>query len=152
MAPKSTAAVAGIAVAVLVVLQLIQPERTNPPADARSSMEAALQPPSPVATSLRRACGDCHSNQTRWPWYSRISPVSWLIAKDVREGRAHLNLSAWNRSGEEQEDAGELCAKIRAGSMPPRSYLWLHPGAKLSADEVAAICAFPFAQPGVARR
>lgn len=154
MSSKSFAVAAGLAVAVLFALQLVRPERTNPPSDPRASFEATTHPPQQVAMSLRRACGDCHSNQTNWPWYSRIAPVSWFIAQDVREGRAHLNLSAWNQSREPEEETpevGELCAEVKAGKMPPRSYTWLHPAARLTSPEVAALCAFPFAEPAVAR-
>src|SRR5690242_5828048 len=154
MFSKALPVVLGLAVAVLLVLQLVQPERTNPPSDPRASFEAIAKPPHQVSASLRRACGDCHSNQTNWPWYSRVSPVSWFIAGDVREGRAHLNLSAWNQAREEQEapEIGELCAQVKARKMPPRSYTWLHPATRLSASELAAICAFPFAEPAAIHR
>ena len=154
MFSKTFAAAAGLAIAVLLALQIVQPARTNPSSDPRASFEAVANPPQRVAVSLRRACGDCHSNQTNWPWYSRIAPASWLIARDVREGRAHLNLSAWNQDRESEGPApevGELCAEVRAGKMPPRSYTWLHPAARLTSPEVAALCAFPFAEPAVAR-
>ena len=153
MFSKTFAVVVGLAVAVLLALQIVQPARTNPPSDPQASFEAVANPPQKVAASLRRACGDCHSNQTRWPWYSRVAPASWLIAQDVREGRAHLNLSAWNQGREPEEEApqvGELCAQVKAGKMPPRSYTWLHPAARLTSQEVAALCAFPFAEPAVA--
>ena len=142
----------GLGLAVLLTAQLVQPERTNPPSDPTASFEAIANPPHQVSTSLRRACGDCHSNQTDWPWYSRISPVSWFVANDVHEGRAHLNLSAWKQTREEQEapEIGELCAEVKTGKMPPRSYLWLHSATRLSGSEVAALCAFPFAEPAAA--
>jgi len=148
MFSKSGKVVAGLAVTVLLAIQLVQPERTNPRSDPRTSFEAVANPPRQVASSLRRACGDCHSNQTNWPWYSRVSPVSWFIARDVREGRAHFNLSAWNQPAAEQEapEGGELCAEVKAGKMPPRSYTTLHPANRLSASELAALCAFPFAE------
>jgi len=154
MSIKSVPVVVGLAVAGLLALQVVQPERTNPPSDPRASFEAMAHPPDQVAASLRRACGDCHSNQTRWPWYSRVAPASWLIARDVREGRAHLNLSAWKQSREQEEapEVGELCAEVKAGKMPPRSYTWLHPATRLARPEVAALCAFPFAEPAVAQQ
>ena len=75
------------------------------------------------------ACMDCHSNETKWPWYSNIAPVSWLIQKDVEDGRRELNLSTG------QGDPGEMVEAIREGSMPPWQYKPLHPGARLSAGE-----------------
>ncbi|HEY63092.1 MAG TPA: heme-binding domain-containing protein [Caldilineae bacterium] len=80
-----------------------------------------------------RACADCHSNETVWPWYSNIAPVSWLIQRDVEEGRAAFNVSEWGRPGEnEGEEAAEA---VREGSMPPALYVLLHPRARLSASE-----------------
>lgn len=78
---------------------------------------------------MRGACMDCHSNLTTWPWYSNIAPVSWLIQKDVDEGRSALNLS----TGE--ADVGEMIEVIRDGSMPPWVYKPLHSGARLSGQE-----------------
>jgi hypothetical protein len=78
------------------------------------------------------ACYDCHSNQTRWPLYSRIAPMSWLVTRDVEQGRDKLNFSTWEGSGGDARDAAEA---ITDGSMPPRRYLLIHPDASLSAAE-----------------
>jgi hypothetical protein len=86
----------GVLAGALLIAQFIQPERVNPPADPSASFEAVAAPSRDVAAAIGRSCRDCHSNQTSWPWYSRISPVSWLIADDVKEGRAKLNFSQWN--------------------------------------------------------
>jgi hypothetical protein len=75
-----------------------------------------------------RACYDCHSNETGWPWYSHLAPVSWLIQRDVDRGRRKLNFSEWNRP---QEEAHESARKVQKGSMPP----WYYPWARLSASE-----------------
>ncbi|HLK46749.1 MAG TPA: heme-binding domain-containing protein [Bryobacteraceae bacterium] len=149
---KPFSIVLGLGVAALLAAQLVQPERTNPPSDPTASFEAIAAPPHQVSASLRRACGDCHSNQTNWPWYSRISPVSWFIANDVHDGRTHLNLSAWKQPGQPQEtpEVGELCTEVKAGKMPPRSYTWLHSANLLSDSEIAALCALPFAEPAAA--
>ena len=71
---------------------------------------------------IGRACSDCHSNHTVWPWYSRISPVSWLVARDVKEGRAKLNFSQWNIYSPEMTriKLGEICEEVKKGEMPPR--------------------------------
>ncbi|HEU0035934.1 MAG TPA: heme-binding domain-containing protein [Kofleriaceae bacterium] len=79
-----------------------------------------------------RACFDCHSNQTRWPWYSHVAPMSWLVQNHVDEGRAVLNFSEWNRA---QHEAGEAGESVREGEMPPRSYVLLHPEARLGPTE-----------------
>lgn len=83
---------------------------------------------------LRRACYDCHSNETRWPWYSRVAPISWLVAHDVGEGRRELNFSTWNRmdAAKQAKALRETWKEVYEGEMPPRIYLPTHPEARLS--------------------
>lgn len=117
-----------VLVVAFVGIQLIPVERTNPP------VEEEVAAPSEVRSLLRRACYDCHSNETRWPWYSRVAPISWLVARDVREGREELNFSTWNRiSTRDRLDAmHESWEKVQEGEMPPWFYLPPHPEAQLS--------------------
>ncbi|MBK8180525.1 MAG: heme-binding domain-containing protein [Planctomycetes bacterium] len=85
-----------------------------------------------------RACFDCHSNLTEWPWYSRVAPVSWLVQHDVDEGREHLNFSLFDRTQRHAEDCAD---ELLSGEMPLSPYVWLHPKARLSPaekDELAA--------------
>lgn len=116
-------------VGLFVVIQLYPTwlAQTNPP---------VLQEPvwnSPSTRALaERACFDCHSNETAWPLYGRVAPVSWLVTRDVVEGRQKLNFSEWNRR---QKDADEAPETIRKGEMPMAIYLPLHPAANLSDDE-----------------
>ena len=79
-----------------------------------------------------RACADCHSNETAWPWYTNIAPVSWLAQRDVNEGREKLNISEWGQQKNEAEEAAE---EVEKGAMPMSIYLPLHPTANLSAAE-----------------
>jgi mono/diheme cytochrome c family protein len=79
-----------------------------------------------------RACKDCHSNQTEWPWYSFVSPASWLVQRDVEEGRSHFNVSEWGRAENHGDEAAKL---VRGGEMPPWFYLPAHPEARLSDRE-----------------
>ena len=95
-------------VAFLVVIQIFQPARTNPPAVPSRSLTAHVRVPEDVYSSLIRSCGDCHSNQTRWPWYSRVAPLSWVITDDVNEGRRHMNFEDW-----------EALAGPQTGARPP---------------------------------
>ena len=89
---------AAISLAVLlVIIQFVRPVKTNPPIDEGSTIHARARVPSEVAAILERSCSDCHSHKTRWPWYSQIAPISWLLAHDVNEGREHLNLSNWSK-------------------------------------------------------
>ena len=85
-----------------------------------------------------RACYDCHSNRTRWPWYSRIAPVSWVVAHHVSEGRAALNFSDPGASRFGADRAGRA---VRDRAMPPFYYTWLHPEARLSASQRQALAA-----------
>jgi mono/diheme cytochrome c family protein len=118
----------------LVLVQLIPYGRNhqNPP---------VLQEPawsSPMTRSLFfKACGDCHSHETFWPWYSSLAPVSWLIQRDVDEGREHFNVSAWGVQTKNKGDEG--AEALREGEMPPWFYLLPHPEARLSKVEEAEL-------------
>jgi hypothetical protein len=125
--------------------QFIRPDRTNPPIDAASTFEAVAKPDAGFAAIVKRACYDCHSNQTVWPWYSQVAPVSWLVADDVKEGRAHLNFSEWGMLG---PDAAKLrlqaiCDEVKGGDMPLWQYRLNHPEARLSAEDVKSLCGLP---------
>lgn len=116
-------------VGLLVLAQFVPYGRrhTNPPVVEEPSWDR------PATRALaKRACFDCHSNETRWPWYSHVAPVSWLVQRDVDEGRAILNFSQWNHVYEEAGESGET---VREGEMPLRTYLWLHPDARLTPAE-----------------
>jgi hypothetical protein len=97
---------------------------TNPPVTAEPRWNA------PATRSLAaRACFDCHSNLTTWPWYANVAPVSWLVQRDVNGGRAALNFSEWNRP---QDAAGDVTEAIAGGDMPPWYFTIMHPKARLS--------------------
>ena len=83
-----------------------------------------------------RACGDCHSNETVWPWYSQVAPVSWLVQHDVYEGRSHFNVSEWGRRENHGDDAATM---VREAEMPPWFYLPAHPEARLTQREQTAL-------------
>jgi hypothetical protein len=85
---------------------------------------------------VRRACFDCHSNQTVWPWYSWVAPVSWLVQNDVDGGRRHLNFTEWDRP---QRHAKDVAAQVKQGDMPPWFYLPMHSAAKLGEAEKQAL-------------
>lgn len=121
--------VSRILVALAVAAQLVPYGRshTNPPV----VQEPAWSSPD-VRALVMRACFDCHSNHTVWPWYSHIAPVSWLVQHDVDEARAHLNFSEWNKP---QKHADETAEQVEEGEMPLWFYLPLHADARLSAAE-----------------
>jgi hypothetical protein len=99
---------------------------------------------SEVGNTLARACGDCHSNQTRLPWYGHVAPISWWINRHLREGREELNFSEWTRySALERSNELELiCGVVSNGRMPPASYRVLHPESRLEAEDKKLICAW----------
>jgi len=92
---------------------------------------------SPAAEALAvRACFDCHSNETTWPWYSNVAPVSWLITRDVIEGRQNLNFSDWSTNSIVSQELFKAAAEIVSkGEMPPFYYVWMHPTANLTDAE-----------------
>lgn len=114
-----------------VIIQLIPVDQSNPP------VESEISSPPEVGAILRRACYDCHSNETKWPWYSKIAPVSWLAASDVHEGRNELNFSTWGRYSKEQQikKLKESWEEITEGEMPPASFKLMHKEATVSASD-----------------
>ena len=102
---------------------------------------------------LHRACYDCHSNETKWPWYSEIAPASWLLHRDVVVGRRKLNFSEWgattpDKRAKRQKECGE---QVHSGEMPPWFYLPPHPEAKLSAADEALVEAWAKGPPTPAK-
>ena len=116
------------------LLQLTNPPRTNPA--VVGDLMARNAPPPQVAAMLHAACYDCHSSETRWPWYSRVAPMSWLIASDVKEGREHLNLSDWPNDPERAVKRLEnMRAEISSGEMPLKKYTKIHADARLTESQ-----------------
>ena len=116
-------------------IQLIPVDRTNPP------IESDIPTSPEVKVVLRRACYDCHSHETVWPWYSQIAPISWIIARDVQEGRAELNFSTWTRYSTQQQvkKLKESWEEIAEGEMPPWLYLAMHREVRLSEADRALL-------------
>ena len=113
-----------------VVAQFSRPARTNPTVDQSRDLNAHTTVSPQVAAILDRSCGDCHSNKTRWPWYSNVAPVSWFVIDHVDHGRSHLNFSEWGRLNqrEAQDMLTQICKEVKSGNMPLSSYTPLHPG------------------------
>ncbi|HEX7288431.1 MAG TPA: heme-binding domain-containing protein [Candidatus Angelobacter sp.] len=128
--------------ALLVVIQVIRPARTNPPVDPKQEIQAVAPVDPVVQKALGRSCNDCHSNRTVWPWYSNVAPASWLVARDVNEGRSELNFSEWGGYQVEKQHKllGKICEEAREGEMPVRQYLLAHPDAQLTSAERQAFC------------
>lgn len=119
----------------LVALQFVPVDQVNPPVAAEVPASAH------VRAILRRACYDCHSNETVWPWYSHIAPLSWLLVRDVQEGRAELNFSMWNQYSTKKQvkKLQKSWKEVQKGDMPPWYYLPLHRDACLSVEDRAAL-------------
>ena len=117
-----------VIIVVLIGIQFVPVDKTNPP------VSGEIKAPENVMQILRTSCYDCHSNESVWPWYSNVAPVSWLVVNDVNEGREHLNFSQWQSySGEDKaEDIEEIWEDVEEGEMPSWYYLPLHPEARLS--------------------
>jgi len=101
-----------------------------------------------VAMILARSCQDCHSDRTRWPWYGRIPPASWLLNHDVATARSHMDFSRWGQYSldDKREILTKMAAELRTNQMPPGRYLLMHPNARLSADKIALISAWTLSE------
>ena len=99
-----------------------------------------------LRTAVDRACSNCHSNETKWPWYADVAPVSWIIRQHVIDGREHLNFSEWLKPGETKftswSDLEDICKAVQNNSMPLFGYDWVHSSAKLAPADRQAICAW----------
>jgi hypothetical protein len=125
----------------LLGVQVVRPAKSNPAVELNRTIESHTQVPPEISEVFRRACDDCHSNKTVWPWYSNVAPVSWFVIDHVNHGRRHLNFSDWASYDSEQADdlLGNIAKEVRGGSMPLTSYTLLHPEAKLSREERSMI-------------
>jgi Haem-binding domain len=125
-------------VAVLFLSQAIRIDRSNPP--VRSDLTARPG----IKSLLQRACYNCHSNETDWPWYSGLAPASWLVGNDVQEGRRHLNFSEWGTydSGTQSHKLRGIAEEVKGGGMPPWYYSLVHPDSHLNPSERDQILAW----------
>ena len=122
-----------IIICILILIQFIPVNRENPQID----INLAISAPDKVMKILKNSCYDCHSNETLWPAYSNIAPISWLVAKDVKSGRNDMNFSEWNKMTEEkkQHKKKEIVEEISRDTMPLPIYLITHPSARLSEED-----------------
>ncbi len=120
-------------VALLVLIQLVPYGRnhTNPAVVSQPNWDSQQS-----LALAQRACFDCHSSETTWPWYSNVAPVSWLVQRDVDSGRRRLNFSDWAAP---RRGTRELAEVLVEGRMPPIYYVWMHPSAHLTSAEAAQL-------------
>ena len=139
---KTLKIIAILVVIAIVAIQFVRPDRTNPPVDQAQILEATTAVPADVKEILVRSCSDCHSNETRYPWYSNVSPFSWFLVDHIREGRGELNLSEWGTYTTEKKKRklDEICEMVQSAEMPLPSYLWIHRDAVLSESDKKVLC------------
>jgi cytochrome c551/c552 len=134
------------AVALMAVIQFVPaaPPKSNPRFDPSRSFVQVMKPPSDVSSILKRACYDCHSNETKWPAYSYVAPVSWVVQKHVADGRKLLNFSEWLLPAEQEftdwSGFEKICTEVNTGNMPIAGYVKLHPEAALTESDNRTIC------------
>lgn len=128
-----------VLLALFVMIQFVPVAKTNPP-----PVTGEIVAPAKVKAVFRKSCYDCHSNETVYPWYNHVAPVSWLLARDVTVGRKEVNFSAWQQMPEDRQNRKrqKIWKEIASGEMPPWFYLPLHPAAKLSDSDKAIVKAW----------
>jgi hypothetical protein len=129
-------------IAVLIILQFFQPEPNNAPTDPELDMLKVLAAPQPKADLIRKACYDCHSNQTVYPWYSKVSPISLYLNKHIMKGKEGLNCSEFGLLDKADKIGAlaDFCDVLDAGTMPLQSYTLIHKDARLTQEERDALC------------
>ena len=124
--------------AVVVIIQFFRIDKTNPEYDPAKDFIAMTNPPTEVADMIKASCYDCHSNQTVYPWYTNVAPVSWWVKKHINEGRKHLNFSEWGNYETKRQNhkLEEFYSEVNEGEMPLKSYTLIHSEARLSDAQV----------------
>jgi hypothetical protein len=122
---------------IVILIQFIQPNRSNPEVDTALTLKSELNPPPYISSLLERGCKDCHSNETHWPFYAYVAPVSWLVTYDVSEGRKHFNMSEWGKykTKRKYQKLSGIYQEVKDNSMPLPKYLIMHAEAKFTDAE-----------------
>lgn len=123
-------------------IQLVRPDLSNPPVVEAERIENFVSVPADVSAIFKRSCNDCHTNETVYPWYSQVSPVSWWLKDHIDHGRSHLNMSEWAKYTTQQRTKRleEICEVVESKEMPLPSYLWGHSDAVLSDGDAKLLC------------
>lgn len=131
-----------------LALQFIRPDFSNPPVVEAETLLASTDVPNEVQHVLLRSCSDCHSNKTRYPWYSNVSPFNWLLSDHIEAARHELNFSVWNTYTQEKKihKLEEICEQVEQASMPLPSYLWIHRDAVLAEGDAGLLCSWAKAE------
>ena len=126
----------------LVIIQFFQPEKNMRPVDPAEDLLMVAEVPEHLAELIKNSCYDCHSNQTVYPWYNRISPVSWYLYKHIKKGKEDLNFSDYGLLDKADKIGAfaDFCDVLDAGSMPLQSYMLIHKNARLTQEERETLC------------
>lgn len=125
---------------VFIGMQFVRPEKNQGPPEIEQFL-VETNPPQSVQDILKTACMDCHSNETSYPWYNQVAPVSYWIADHVKHGKGHLNFSVWETYEPKRKDhkLEEIIETVESGEMPLSEYTWTHQGARLTSEERQAV-------------
>jgi len=128
-------------VVLFVLIQFFRIDKTNPVSAIENDFIEIYQPPVEIAIMLKTSCYDCHSNESKYPWYTNIAPVSWLVKHHINEGREYFNFSEWTSlTVKKQNHILEECAEeVEEGEMPLPSYLIMHSESKLTQDQIETL-------------
>jgi len=128
----------------LIAIQFVRPARDATPAPSWNDLTARHPVPEDVRRTLEQACYDCHSNTTHYPWYASVQPVAWWIDHHVQSGKRHLNFSQFGAypAKNAARKLGAVVEEVRHGDMPLPSYTWLHPEARLTAEQKQQLTAW----------
>ena len=139
---KAVKIIAIVIAAGFIVLQFFRIDKTSQPIVQVETLEAAVSVPADVSQIMVRACNNCHTNSTIFPWYANVQPVGWFLKGHIDEGRRKMNFSVWKtyEATKQRRKLAEVCEEIRSKAMPLPSYLWLHWNAQLSEAEVKVVC------------
>jgi hypothetical protein len=131
----------GVVLVTAAGLQFFNPALTNPPVQPGRDLMAGNPPPPEITALLHNACYDCHSHETKWPWYSHVAPVSMFMMSDINEGREAMNFSEWPHDNAEGARGllGHIRKEVEKGKMPLQSYTWMHPAARLTPAQRKAL-------------
>jgi hypothetical protein len=134
----------GSFLALFIIIQFFPPEKNDKIANPKNDIIFSVEIPAMVKQKIVNACYDCHSEKTAYPFYNRIAPVSWMMARHIREGKDHLNFSAWATYDKKKQIKllSDICDEVTAGEMPVKSYVIMHSKAVINEKEVQDICAW----------
>lgn len=118
----------------LIIAQFFPIDKTAPASDPKQDFISMKKPPIEVANMLKNACYDCHSHETKYPWYTSVAPLSWWIAGHIKNGRGNTNFSIWEsyNANKKSHKIEESIEKIERIHMPPKSYRFMHSEAQFS--------------------